>query len=142
MDYKKEADILFNELLNFSNNSLNMPEDIRRIIETSLQHNEIKTLEKISFAAKYTQGLLKIIRNKSNEIDDQYFSKIQDEYSENIQKVKEYLIKLADYQGNFLKNIYNEKFFTLTQKSLQNLNYLCSDLSRLKSLLNDKKRND
>lgn len=142
MDYKKEADILFNELLNFSNNSLNMPEDIRRIIEISLQHNEIKTLKKVSFAAKYTQGLLKIIRNKSNEIDDQYFSKIQDEYSENIQKVKENLIKLAGYQGDFLKNIYNEKFFTLTQKSLQNLNYLCSDLSQLKSLLNDKKRND
>ncbi len=142
MDYKKEADVLFNELLNFSNNSLNMPEDIKRIIEISLQHNEIKTLEEISFSAKYTQGLLKIIRNKSNEIDDQYFSKIQDEYSENIQKIKENLIKLVNYQGAFIENIYNEKFFTLTQKSLQNLNFLCSDLSRLKSLLNDKKRND
>ncbi len=130
----------YNELINFSRGKIKNEEDIKRLIDLSVKENKLAELDEIAFSAKFTKGLLRIIQNRNNNIDDEYFDKIKKEYSENIQKVKSGLEKLIDEASNFIKNIYSEKYFQLTHESLANLNNLCSDLEWVKMYLNSLKR--
>jgi hypothetical protein len=50
------------------------------------------------------------------------------------------LDELITYANDFLKAIFKNKYFELSQQGIANLNELCSDLSFLKLYLNDNKR--
>ncbi len=136
---KLEAQNFCNEAEKFSRGEFNQKEDVIRITELALANHDWDYLDSLSFNAKYTQGLLKIIRNRANNIEDEYFEKIKVEYSEKIQKFKSELQELTNKAGKFVESIFDEKYYALTPQALENLNKLCSDLGKVKSYLNEKK---
>ena len=140
IDKLESLDEFYDGLVNFSRGKVKNEDDIKRLIELAIKENKLNDLEEIAFSAKITKGLLRIIQNRENTIEDEYFEKIKKEYSENIQKVKIGLEELINHGSDFIKNIFNEKYFLLTHESLANLNNLCGDLEWVKMYLNDIKR--
>lgn len=138
-NYKEASHHFYNELINFSRGKILNEEDIIRLLELSFKENKLKDLEEISFYAKFTKGLLRIIQNRDNSIDDEYFEKVKKEYSENIQKVKSGVEVIISSGSNFIQEIFREKYFQLTHESLSNLNNLCSDLEWIKMYFNSLK---
>jgi len=130
---------ILNSINNLAKDDIRNKEDIRRIIESALEHDQTNLLRELSFQAKYLQGLLKIIKTKNEVIDDKYFINVRTEYTEGIKKVKELLEKIIEPESQFIKNIFNEKYFQLTHHSMSNLTNLCNDFSYVKLYFNDLK---
>ena len=137
---KNRARSILDNIDSFSKNKLKQREDLSRLIEIAIQQNKMNKLEEITFSAKYVQGLLKIVKSRSEDIDPEYFIKIEKEYLENLQKLKRSLAELIYEAGSFYRGIFEEKYFSLTQGSLQNLTDLCSDLNWTKMYFNELKR--
>ncbi|HOI29651.1 MAG TPA: hypothetical protein PLZ15_07780 [Melioribacteraceae bacterium] len=125
-----------------SKGKLNFRDDLERIIEISIEKGTIKGLEELSFQARYSQGLLSIVKNRDNKIDDEYFARIQKEYMDSILRIKSQIELILGHSSEFIRQVFSEKYFEMNQKSLNNLNLLCNDLSFLKLYLNDLKRSD
>ena len=120
-------------------NHLLQPEDLEQLIDTAIRHDKIQLLEYLSFHAKFSNGLLRVIQKKDSTIDEEYFLKAVDEYKSSIEKVRIYLEELLSKSSDFIKSILTEKYLQLSQISLTNLNSICSDLSYLKLFFNDLK---
>ena len=129
---------IFQEVYNFSRQKLKQSDDLERLIEISIQSDKLTILEKIAFTAKYLQGLFTIIQRGDKIIDQEIFKKYTAEYSENIEQLKNNLKTILSEGSEFYKKIFEEKYFSLTQSSISNLNNLCYDLSWLKMYLNEK----
>jgi hypothetical protein len=126
----------FKNVYEFSDQKLKQKEDLERLIDLSFENNNFELLEKITFIAKYLQGLFGIIQRRDNVIDEEIFNKYSKEYSENIALLKNYIGDLLILSSDFYKIIFNNKYFSLTQDSIKNLNELCYDLSWVKMYLN------
>ncbi|WKZ70645.1 MAG: hypothetical protein QY331_05170 [Melioribacteraceae bacterium] len=140
VDNKKAAEEFCSKINEFAKGKLNNAEDLTRIAEIIFKINKQELLDEISFSAKYSQGLLKIIQNRSNNIEDDYFDRIKAEYTEAVKKVRELLTRILNDGSPFIKQIFIDKYLSLTHESLNNLNLLMSDLSWVKMYLNDIKR--
>jgi hypothetical protein len=114
-------------------------EDLERIINIAVLDEKIATLEKISFHAKIAYSMTQIIQRKEEAVDQEFVYKASEEYKSNIVKIKMLINYLLENNNSFIKNIFSEKYFQLSQKCLSNLNSFCSDLSYLKLYFNDKK---
>lgn len=141
-NYKKEAEEFCIAVDEFAKGKLNNAEDLTRIMEIVFKTDKKSLLEDLSFSAKYSQGLLKIIQNRSNDFEDEYFNKVKEEYTAVITKVRSLLEEIIENGSGFIKNIYKEKYLSMTHESLHNLNILIDDLSWLKMYLNDLKRSN
>lgn len=140
VDYKKAAEEFCSKINEFAKGKINNAEDLTRIVEIIFKIDKNELLEDLSFSAKYSQGLLKIIQNRSNNIEDEYFERIKVEYTEGVKKVRESLTTILNESSPFIKQIFIDKYLSLTHESLNNLNLLMSDLSWVKMYLNDIKR--
>ncbi|RJP63607.1 MAG: hypothetical protein C4543_00195 [Ignavibacteriales bacterium] len=140
VDNKKAAEEFCIKIDEFAKGKLNNAEDLTRIAEIIFKINKQELLDEISFSAKYSQGLLKIIQNRSNNIEDDYFDRIKAEYTEAVKKIRELLKTILADGSPFIKQIFIDKYLSLTHESLNNLNLLMSDLSWVKMYLNDIKR--
>lgn len=140
MEPKIDAEKIIEEVSQLSGSQLYNKDDLQRIIELALTADKLKVLDQLAFQAKFSQGLIKIIQKKETEIKDEYFTTVQKELTENIQKIHSLVRDILSSASEFIKNIYEEKYFQLTQQSLNNLNNLCCDLGFLKMYLNDLKR--
>jgi len=117
---------------------LKYPEDLKLIFSEASKKNLNDKLEELSFRAKYFIGLTRIIKVKNEEIEKDYYKKVEGELLSAVTAIREILKEIID--GNdFISEIFKKKFFLLTQQSLNNLNLLCSDLSYFKLFLNDLK---
>jgi len=139
MDYKLEAEKICNAVEDLAKGKLKNKEDLMRIIELALSSNKMKELEELAFHAKFSQGVLRIIQNRDNSFEGEYFDSLKNEYIKSINEIKTILESLLLNANQFLKTIYNEKFFQLTMQSMNALNDLCSDLVYLKYYFNDNK---
>ncbi len=139
MDYKLEAEKICNAVEDLAKGKLKNKEDLLRLIELALSSNNMDKLQDLAFHAKFSQGILRIIRNKDNSLDDEYFTILHREYSKSIQEIKNILEALLVYANQFLRTIYHEKFLQLTMQSMNALNNLCEDLVYLKYYFNDQK---
>ncbi len=139
-DYKKEAEDFCIAVDEFAKGKLNNAEDLTRLTEIMYKINKENLLEDISFSAKYSQGLLKIIQNRNNNFEDDYFEKIKEEYTNAIKNIRTMLEEIVENGSSFIKNIYKEKYLSMTHESLHNLNLLIDDLSWVKIYLNELKR--
>jgi len=135
-----EAEKNCNSVEDIAKGKLNNKEDLLRITEIALRNNKMGLLEELAFQAKFSQGLIKIIQNADNKIEDDYFVKLKSEMVESLETVKKLFDELLKFAGDFLRTVYKGKYFEMTQQSLFNLNALCSDLTYLKLYLNDLKR--
>jgi hypothetical protein len=96
-------------------------------------------LEELSFHAKFSNGLLKVIQRKNPLIDETFFLKASSEYKDSLHEVVNLLEILLKEGSDFIRAIFNEKYLELNQQCLNNLNNLCSDISYLKLYFNDLK---
>lgn len=122
-----------------SKNRLKMKDDLQRIIDLSMKNGRVPLLDETAFKAKYLQGLFGIIQRGESSIDEEVFRRYMAEYTENIQEVKKNLALIIEDSGSFYKNIFEEKYFSMTQEGISNLNKLIYDLGWYKSYLNDRK---
>ncbi|MCX6170981.1 MAG: hypothetical protein NTX65_16730 [Ignavibacteriales bacterium] len=120
-------------------NHLHNREDLELIIDTSIKQNKISLLKELSFQAKFSNGLLRVVQKKDTAIDEPYFLKAVEEYKNSIEKVRIILEELLSNGSEFIRSVLSEKYLQLNQISLTNLNILCSDLSYLKLFFNDLK---
>jgi hypothetical protein len=131
----------FEGVRKYAGDNFAQAEDIKRLVKISFEQDEIESLEDLAFQGKYITGLMRIIRNRDDIVDDEYFEKIKSEYAGKIDNIKSLLKNLVEKEGSFLTSIFEEKYFQMTQLSLQNLNSLCQDLKWVKYYLNDLKNN-
>jgi len=134
-----EANKILNEVEKLSSNSLYFRDDLEILIKITQQNEKFRLLEKISFHAKFSNGLLKVIKRKDPLIEETFLLKSSGEYKDNLQIVISLLVSLLKEESDFIRTIFEEKYFGLNQQCLNNLNDLCSDLSYLKLYLNDLK---
>lgn len=139
-DFKLEAQKIYNSLEDISHGKINYKEDLLLLIEIALQNEKLEILEKLTFHAKYSQGLIAIIQKQDIKIDDEYFEKIKIEFAGAIENVKNNINEILLFAGDFFKSIFTEKYFKMNQECIINLNNFCSDLSFLKLYMNDLKR--
>jgi len=139
MDYKLESEKICNAVEDLAKGKLKNKEDLLRIIELALSSDKMNKLEELAFLAKFSQGVLRIIQNRDNSFEEEYFNSLKNEYIKSIQEIKTILENLLENANQFLKTIYKEKFLQLTMQSMNSLNDLCSDLVYLKYYFNDNK---
>lgn len=138
--FEKEAEEFCINVDEFAKGRLHNAEDLTRLTEIIFKSDKRQLLEDIAFTAKFSQGLLKIIQTRSSDIEDEYFIKIKGEYTEAIKNLQAMVKEIIDDASSFIKNIFEEKYLSLTHESLNNLNQLVDDLSWVKMYLNDQKR--
>ncbi|GJQ61539.1 MAG: hypothetical protein SCALA702_05920 [Melioribacteraceae bacterium] len=136
---KEKVDTFILEVENIAFGELIHKDDVKRLLEIIFETKKEKILFELSFAAKYNTGILRIIRNGAKEAEDEYFSRIKKEYSENLTKLKVYLEDILSGTTDYYKNLFEKKYFGSTQKALDNLNDLCEDFAKVKLLLDDRK---
>jgi hypothetical protein len=140
MDLSSDTQKILSVIDILSKEKLFYRDDLGRLIELSIQNSKMNVLEELSFQARYSQGLLKIVQNRDNKIEEEYFSKVQKEFTESIEKVKSLITEILSGSSGFLKQIFSDKYLQMTQTGLSNLNKLCSDLGFVKLYFNDLKR--
>ncbi|MGE5430377.1 MAG: hypothetical protein ACM3QX_04845 [Syntrophomonadaceae bacterium] len=136
---QKTAENIIEEVETLSNNKLKMKDDLLRIIALSINGGSVSVLEDTAFKAKYLQGLFGIIQRGESSIDEEVFKRYMAEYLENIEGIKKNLGSIIESAGSFYRNIFTEKFFSMTQESISNLNRLIYDLGWYKIYMNDQK---
>lgn len=134
------AEKIITDIEEISGRVLKSKEDFRIILEASLKNKKIVELNELAFQAKFVTGLLSVIKKREAIVDDEYFKKVGEEFKHAYEKINVILHEILKESSDFVKNIFNEKYFSLSQTSLQNLNILCEDLSYLKLYLNDLKQ--
>jgi len=140
MDLSNDTQKILSAIDKLSLAKLNFREDLGRLIELSIQNGKMNVLEELSFQARYAQGLLKIVQNRDNKIEEEYFSKVQKEFAQSLEKIKFSIQEILSNSSAFIKQIFSEKYLDMTHTSLFNINKLCSDLGFVKLYFNDLKR--
>ncbi len=130
---------ILTEVDRLSNNRLCFRDDLEILIKIAQLSNKFELLEEISFHAKFSNGLLKVIQRKDPVVEDTFLLKASNEYKDSLQKVVKLLEDLLKEGSDFIRTIFKEKYLGLNQQCLSNLNNLCSDLSYLKLYFNDLK---
>ena len=138
MDQKSAVDII-EDVDNLSKNKLKMKDDLLRIIDLSIKSQNLSVLDETAFKAKYLQGLFGIIQRGESSIDEEVFRRYMAEYTQNIEEIKKNLGGIIEGAGSFIRNILEEKYFSMTHESVSNLNKLIYDLGWYKMYLNDLK---
>lgn len=134
-----EVNKILTEVDRLSNNRLYFRDDIEILIKLAHQSCKFELLEEISFHAKFSNGLLKVIQRKDPVVEEIFILKASSEYKDSLQKVIKLLEDLLKEGNDFIRTIFKEKYLELNQQCLYNLNNLCSDLSYLKLYFNDLK---
>ena len=149
------------ELNEFSGSKIKNIQEISNLIEIASITKQDKLFYDIQFAAKYLNGLGKILQSniaipaKKDSVDknsngnsvpenieaqDNSKEKIKDEFKKNMQKITGDLKKFIEKSDESFKNEFESKYLSLSKTSLQNLTTLIYDLSWLKKYNNSKRK--
>lgn len=121
--------------------NLQQRDDLKLLIDSAVQQDKILLLEELSFHAKFSTGLLRVIQRKDSKVDEEYFSNSVKEFQSSIEKVTAILNELLNGSNAFIRSILTEKYLLRSQNCLANLNSICADLSFVKLFFNDLKNN-
>ena len=131
--------INFEEFFKTYGEKLKSPEDLQVLFGEASKKNLGSQLESVAFKAKYFTGLTRIVQIRNEEVEKEYYQKIEKELLATVEDIKAALKEIVK-ENSFISEIFERKFFRLTQECMRNLNVLCSDLSYFKLYLNDVKR--
>jgi hypothetical protein len=135
----KEVEINSEEFFERYGEKLKYSEDLKRLISESVQNKKTKLLSDLAFSAKFTKGLVNVIQKNNQDVNAEYFKRMELEYLTIISSIRDMLRELVS-TNDFLLKVFEKKYFALTHQALNNLNGFCVDLSYLKLYLNDKKK--
>jgi len=140
------------ELNEFSGSKIKNIQDVSYLIEITDISKQNKLFYDIQFAAKYLNGLGKILQgniaistdknsNGSGKTPESFEvkEKIKEEFKKNMKKITDDLKKLIAYSDETFRAEFENKYLTLSRTSLQNLTTLIYDLSWLKKYNNSKR---
>ncbi len=136
---QKGLNIDIEEFFSLYGDKLKNAEDVKRLLEEASDNGKSELVSELTFKAKYSKGLMNIIRQSNQEIDAEYFQKMEAEYLTVITSIRDLLRELT-ISNNFLNSVFEKKYFKMTHQSLDKLNSFCNDLSYLKLYLNDLKK--
>ncbi len=140
------------ELNEFSGSRIKNISELSGLIEIGETSGQDKLFYDIQFAAKYLNGLGKILQssiaistdkntngNANTPENIEAKDKIKDEFRKNMKKITDDLKKFIGYSDETFKKEFEEKFLTLSRTSLHHLTTLIYDLSWLKKFNNSKR---
>ena len=144
---------LVDKLNEYSGGKLKNIKELSCLIEIAEVSGKDKLFYDIQFAAKYLNGLGKILQsnvsltpNKNTGGNgtpppsaEEARAKIMEEYKNNMTKLTSYLSELLSDADSDIKKEIEEKFLSLTRTSLVNLTTLVYDLSWLKRYNNSRR---
>lgn len=136
----QNAQLIIEEVEQFSNNKLKLKNDLFVIVNSALKNNLNEKLNDLAFTSKYVKGLMRVLFSAQNNPEVKNIEQIQSDLSNNIQKTIEMIKDILIYESSEIKYEFQKKYFNLNSESLGNLNFLLSDLEWLKMYFNDLKR--
>jgi hypothetical protein len=150
MEFSQKTIDTVSELYKFSGSKIKNPEEISALIHLTEKSQKDKLFYDIQFTAKYLNGLGKIMQSgtiktskgeegKPPQSPEEAKEKIMAEYRQNILRFTSYLKDLLLDADEKTKTGFEEKFLSLSRKSLINLTTLIYDLSWLKKFYNSKR---
>ena len=139
------------ELDKFSGSKIKNPDDISVLIELAEKSQKDKLFYDIQFTAKYLNGLGRIMQagaiktakdetSETPQSPEEAKEKIMGEYRQNILRFTNYLKDLLLDADEQTKSGFEEKFLSLSRKSLISLTTLIYDLSWLKKFYNSMRK--
>jgi len=138
-EFDKPEDFV-NSVEIFSKKKLKHKIELLRIYESAIQSHNEKLFEELAFTAKYVLGLLRIVRNYSDNSEITNIEEIKKDFSDNMQKSIGQIKKIVQSSDEDFKKYLDENFFELSQQGFLNLTELLSDLEWAKIFLNNRKR--
>ena len=141
------------ELTEYSNGKLKNASDIETLIELSALSGKDKLFYDIQFAAKYLNGLGKILQSnvaittqkkpgengEAPPSAEEAREKIMGEYKSNMIRLSNYLADLLIDADEEVKTDFRAKYLSMNRTSLVNMTGLIYDLSWLKRYYNSKR---
>lgn len=141
------------ELTEYSNGKLKNASDIEILIELSALSGKDKLFYDIQFAAKYLNGLGKILQSnvaittqkkpgengETPPTAEESREKIMGEYKSNMIRLSNYLGDLLTDADDDVKTDFRAKYLSMNRTSLVNMTGLIYDLSWLKRYYNSKR---
>ena len=137
MGLKTETSKFLRELEQYSDRTLNYPEEVGSLIEAARDHGKTGVLDEAIFLAKFitkSAGVMKRIG-----ADGEGYGKLASEFHSNIQKVTALLKTVFELAPEDLRRQRISFFFSLTQESLEHLMLLLVDLTIVKNWVLDGK---
>lgn len=148
---EKTQDVML-ELNEFSGSKIKNINEVSSLIEITDALKQDKLFYDIQFAAKYLNGLGKILQstvaistdknsngNGTTPENIEAKEKIKDEFKKNMKKITDDLKKLLEHADESFRTGFEEKYLSLSRTSLHNLTTLIYDLSWLKKYNNSKR---
>jgi hypothetical protein len=129
------AEDLLRALKRYSGDKITCTEDLALLLKAASEHNELGTLEELSFHAKFVANASKVLRNSSS--GEASAARLSDELQSEISSVIRLARILLAHSPLTVQDRFASVYFTATPEALQHLFALCYDLSWYKNWLID-----
>jgi hypothetical protein len=129
------AEDLLQTLKRYSGDKITCTDDLALLLNAASDHNELGTLEELSFHAKFVANASKVLRSSgAGEVNA---ARLSDELQSEISNVIRLARVLLAHSPLTVQDRFASVYFTATPEALQNLFALCYDLSWYKNWLID-----
>ena len=135
-DKRERAERIVAGLSEFSQNRIKQKEDLIRIIECTMAGDKRKLLYGVLSDAKFLGGLMNIVRRRDSAVDETLLRKYALESAEVINKLKNSILLILEEEGEFIMNIFKDKYFGHQPGAVARLYELVEELSWLKKYKN------
>jgi hypothetical protein len=140
IQYSNAPGKLVKEVDEFSGYKLKKRADLQIIFEETLNKGKEKLLEDLAFTSKYVQGLIRVLRESSNNPEIKNLENIQSDLGANMQKAITRIKEIVASSDGSTQQYFQRTYFELSQQGFMNLNDLLSDMEWTKKYINDLKR--
>ena len=133
----KTSEVLM-DLSSFSEKPVNNLSDLGLFLEIGISEDKLEELEKLSFTAKYINGL-RTVMQKDIHITEPASDVIKKEFTDNIGKLKSIIETFITNSDENVIQMFKQKYLQLNQESFLNLLTFIEDLSLFKEFSNRNK---
>jgi hypothetical protein len=141
MESKLTAGII-EEIEEFSEFKINKKVDLKTLYSLSITADKGKSFEDLSFTAKYTEGLMRVLKTGINNPEVNSLDHIKKDFTHNMQKIVDLMKEIVSNADDQIKRYFEMTYFDMSQQGMQNLTLILSDLEWAKKYFNMQKRQD
>jgi len=136
----KDSTRFCDEVEKFSENKLLVKQDLLTLVSSAINSLNEELFFSIAFSAKYVQGLLRVIQQAGTNPEIKNLQQIKNDLTENMEKISNDLRTILAGSEIEVKEMFAEKYLTLTAESFANFRLLLNDLEWVKIYQNQLKR--
>jgi hypothetical protein len=126
---------LIDEIERNANKPLRFRMEVAQLVELAKQHNDLPSLEELSFHAKFAYKTLGIMKRIGKDGDG--YDKLSNEFNESVETAKRFALGLLHHAPQEVLQHFESTFFFITPDCFQDLLLLFHDLSWYKNYLID-----